>query len=105
MWVEMRPKALSPAAEGRRACDQPITTSPSDHSLMLIAFYILSLTYLPWPSAGAIWPRSTKTIPGTDEFHEYAKSSDSCTSVAVALVPGDRRAFFAVTLGSDARGA
>lgn len=72
---------------------------------MLIAFYILSLTYLPWPTAGAIWSRSTKTIPGTDELHEYAKSSDSCTSVAVALVLGDRRAFFAVTFGSDARGA
>jgi hypothetical protein len=53
--------------------------SPSNHFLMLIAFCILYLTYSPWPSVGAIWPRSTKENPGTDELHGYARAGDACT--------------------------
>jgi len=46
---------------------------------MLIAFCLLYLTYSPWPVAGAIWTRSAKRTPDTDELREFV-GSDRCES-------------------------
>ena len=73
---------------------------------MLIVFCLLYLTYSPWPVAGAIWTRSTKRNPDTDELREFEGPAYGCKSnVAVVLhVLGDRRVTFAIPLGSGASG-
>ena len=90
-----------------RAYDQMITISPSDHTLMLIVFCILFLTYLPWPGSGAIWTRSTKKNPDGDELRELAGSGDGRKSKnhrgRLTRPPCDRRVSFVILPCSGAR--
>lgn len=68
---------------GAAAYDQLMTMpiiSPADHSVMLIALYILCFTYFPWPGATATWTRSTERNQGIDEFLEIAKPGAECES-------------------------
>lgn len=63
------------------AYDHPITTSLLlTAPVMQIALHLLFLTYLPWPSAGAIWTRSIKGNPGGDEVRDVARPENESKS-------------------------
>ena len=95
------------ADDPHSAYDHLITVFPSDHPPMLIAFCLLYLTYSPWPVAGAIWTRSARRKPDTDELREFEGSAYGCKPNVFAVVLhvlGYRRVTFAIPLGSRESG-
>lgn len=66
--------------------------------MMLIAFYILHLTYFPWPSAEAIWTRPVKKTSGRDELSGFANPENERESTPRLTRPRNTRHAYSITV-------